>query len=186
MLLQDGSIKTESAENGKALGLYRKKQKIVSLVLLITGAVGLAAYLVASSLLIAVFNGAPRWMDIFLVFAVPFTLGLIGCVTIARLKSREKKEGRTSEMQFYADCFIVKAQTAQTPSESKRISYLDGILKCENEKFGYILLIRRPVILPFSKENLGADELNAIRRLFKIQIDGECAELKNYKTEEEN
>ena len=184
MITEDGSIKTARIEDSGALSLYRKKYKIVSLILLIVGVVGTLVYIVLGTVLGGPDEDAPRWVDIFLVFAVPLALGLIGSITISRLKSRERKEGRTSECTFYADCFFYSLKSAQGTTVDK-FAYSDAVLKRENEKYGYIFVQSRGAFLVFSKEGLQDSELNAIRKRFGQSTEGGIAELKNYNLNEQ-
>ena len=186
MISEDGSIKTANIAVAPALTLYRKKLKTVALISLIVSAVGLVMYIVGSCF--ETENGeAPRWLDIFLVFSVPFTLGLIGYITIVRLGKREAAEERTAELIFYADCFFYNSKTAIQSSDTvEKIAYPDATLKRENEKYGYIYVFSRGIFAAFSKEGLSAAELNAIRKCFRHSPDGETCELKNYKKNEEN
>ena len=186
MLTDDGSIKTANIGVGPALWLYRKKLTIIAVLLLIAGACGLIAYVSIKSVFDIRDGEAPQWVDAFLVFALPFAFGLVGCITLKRLKSREKQENRTGECVFYADCFFFNYKTAvQLTEKSEKFIYSDAVLKSENEKYGYVFVSNKGLFLAFSKEGLEEGELNAIRKLFKKPVSGETKELKNYKTEEE-
>ena len=179
MITDKGSIKTASISVESALVIYRRKIKIISLIMLIVGAVGLVAYIALST----VFE--KKWLDALLVFAVPFTLGLIGTITIARVHKREKLKPVTCRCEFFADCFFCKTKTATSQQETNtdKFAYADAVLKSENEKFGYIYVLSRGVFVPFGKEDLTDDELNAIRKNFRKPIrDGEeSAKLENYR-----
>ena len=179
MLSEDGSIRTANISVAPALKIYRKKLKIIALISLIAGAVGLITYIVLSA--IETDGGeTPRWLDIFLIFAVPFTLGLIGFITIIRLGKRETAEERTSGCRFFADCFIYTSKSASELTETvEKIAYADAALKCENENYGYIFVLRKGLFV-FSKEGLEKAELNAIFKNLKHPTVGETAELKNY------
>ena len=89
MLNDDKSITTSTVALDGALSIYRRKFKLISLVLLIIGAIGLITYIVAGTL----YEKEPLWVKFMLAFAVPFTLGLIGFITIIRLDRRAKTEG---------------------------------------------------------------------------------------------
>ena len=185
MVTEDGSVKTARISVAPALELYRKKLKLLSLIALTVGAAGFVAYIAATVVLELKTGDSPGWLDILLLFAVPFVLGLVGIITITRLKSRENKENRTSEFSFYADCFLYSTKTAYQAEISNKFLYSGTVLKRENEKFGYIEVVGKAVILPFSKENLDLSELNAIRKQFGLVPSGETQELKNYKQSED-
>ena len=185
MLTEDGSIKTAEIAVSPALELYRKKLKIIALVLLIVGAIGLIAYIVLSTVFDTDEGQKLHWTDAFLVFAVPFALGLIGSITFARLKSRESAEGRTSECVFYADCFFYSSKMAHKIEKTEeKFSYPDAAIKCENENYFYLEIKGKGIILPLGKENLSVEEQNTIRKCFRPATDGKTVELKNYKPEE--
>ena len=180
MITDKGSIKTESVSVESALVVYRKKIKIIALIMLIVGSVGLAAYIALSTAFDEI-----KWLTALLVFAVPFTLGLIGTVTIARVHKREKLNPTTCRCEFFADFFFCTTKTAppRESSDTDKFAYMDAILKSENEKYGYIYVLSRGVFVPFGKEDLTDDELNAIRKYFRKPIrDGEeSAKLENYR-----
>ena len=179
MLSEEGYIVTENTAVAPALNLYRKKLKIVALISLIVGVIGIIMYILGSVLEME--DGeTPLWVNIFLFFAVPLALGLIGTITLIRLAKREKAENRTSECSFYADCFIHTSKSALNSQSTDKIFYSDAVLKNENEKYGYIFVASRGLFLVFSKEGLKAEELNAIRKSFGKQVEGDTAELKNY------
>ena len=184
---EDGSIVTENIEIAPALQLYRNKLKIISIIMLIVGCVGMAVYIVLGTVLGGENEDAPKWVDVFLVFAVPFTLGLIGYITVKRLYKRETAENRTGECLFFADCFFYNFKSAQYPTGvSDKFVYPDATLRRENEKYGYIYVFSKGLFVAFSKQNLQTAELNSIRRCFRQSTEGETYELKNYNNIEEN
>ena len=186
MLTDDGSIKTAQTEVAPALCIYRKKLELISIAMLIIGTIGVLVYVALSVVLSGENEDAPRWVNVFLVFAVPQALGLIGTITIERLKKREKAEGCTGECQFFADCFFYTFKTVlQTTVTVYKVGYPDAVLKGENENYGYIYIFSRGVFAVFAKDGLSEAELNAIRKCLRHNTEGEVAELKNYKSNEE-
>ena len=119
MLNDDKSITTSTVALDGALSIYRRKFKLISLVLLIIGAIGLITYIVAGTL----YEKEPLWVKFMLAFAVPFTLGLIGFITIIRLDRRAKTDGHKANCTFYSDCFF----------------YNIGIISQYNSKFNTFL-----------------------------------------------
>lgn len=176
MLTENGSLKTQSFEVAPALDLYRKKLKIICFIMLILGAVGVVAYIALS----VFFEN--KWLSALLVFAVPFTLGLIGTITFVRLHKREVRFAGVSECEFFADCFICKTKS-DIKTDEIRVAYSDAVLKRETESYGYIFVLGRGLFLTFSKQNLTVSELNAIRKNFKKQVVGDVAELQNFKAD---
>ena len=182
MLTEEGSIKTENIEVAPALNLYRKKLKIIALIALIIGVLGVIMYIVGSALETAEDGKSPVWVKVFLFFAVPLALGLIGYITIIRLNKREKAEVRTSECLFFEDCFFYTTKIINQPQTVEKILYSDAVYKGEKDKYGYIFVLSRGLFLVFSKEGLQGVEINAIRKNFGQTTDGESAELKNYES----
>ena len=185
MVAEDGSIKTANISVAPALKLYRKKLKIYAVIALIIGAIGLIAYIVVSTVLETKTGVAPRWVKAFLVFAVPFTLGLLGLITIVRLGKRESQEMRTSECVFYADCFFYRSKSAFQSEICDKFCYSDAVLKRENEKYGYIFIIDKGWFSVFGKDGLEEKEINTIRKLFGQAEVAETVEIKNYKPDED-
>ena len=187
MIREDGSIGTESIAVAPALNLYRKKLKIFALIGLIVGLAGVIAYVALTIVLGIKYEEAPSWTEALLIFVVPFAFGLIGTITIARLKSRERAENCTAKFVFFNDCFVYSFKSALNPEETvKRFSYSDACIKKENESYGYIFITGRGLFLVFGKGNLSENELNTIRALFGNKTTAETIELKNYKSEEKN
>ncbi len=180
MLTENGSIRTKEIAVAPALDLYRKKLKLICLIMLIVGTVGLVAYIVTGMV------WDIKWLDVLLVFAVPFTLGLIGFITFVRLNKREAREGYVSECEFFADCFICKARSAQGVEETEKIAYADAVLKRENEKYAYILVLGKGLFIVFGKEDLTAPELNAIRKNFRKEVAQEVEEVTPLEKFEDN
>ena len=179
------NIKTARIPVAPALNLYRKKLKIICLIMLAVGAVGIVLYLVLGTVFADDSGEAPVWVNSFLILAVPFTLGLIGFIVIIRLHKREVAEGREAEMVFYADCFVYSSKSLKELSETtQRFAYSDAALKCENEKFCYIFVNSKGLFLVFSKEGLHEEQLNAIRKNFNKPTCGGAAELQNYPNNE--
>ena len=188
MIAEDGSVKTANISVVPALKEYRKKLKLISIILLIVGSIGVIVYLTLSAILDTVKGETPLWVDILGVFAVPDMLGLIGSIVLDRLERREKKENCTAEVSFYADCFFYRSKSASRPEErSESFFYPNAVLKRETEEYGYIFVSGTGDFLIFGKEGLEERELNTIRKLLKVPVpDGETVELKNYKTKEVN
>ena len=176
------NIKTARIPVAPALNFYRKRLKIISLLMLAVGAVGIVLYLVLGVVFAEDSGEAPRWVNSFLVLAVPFTLGLIGFIVIIRLHRRETAEGREAEISFYADCFVYSSKSLKELSETRqRFAYSEAALKRESEEFGYIFVNGKGLFLVFSKAGLKEEELNTVRKNFNVSVDGETVELENYK-----
>lgn len=182
MLNDNKSITTATVPLEGALTAYRRKFKLISLAILIIGAIGVIAYIALSTVYGVKYDKEPLWVKFFLAFAVPFTLGLIGFITVVRLNRREAQEKNRANCVFYGDCFFYNIVNRQ----SEKFIYSDAILKSENENYGYIYILSRALLAVFSKEDLTVAEMNAIRKkLRKTVADGEeTAELENYKNEE--
>ena len=177
MLSEEGYISTANTAVAPALNKYRTKLTFISLMSIIVGLVGVIIYVVAS---VVDMDEAPLWVNIFLFFAVPLALGLIGFITLKRLKSREGAENAESHCQFYSDCFFYTFKSEKCAVFTEKFSYPDAVLKRENNEYGYIFVTSKGLFLVFSKEGLQDCELNAIRKNFGKQTDGDAAELKNY------
>ena len=181
MLTDEGSIKTENIPVAPALNEYRKKLKIISLISLIVGTAGVIMYIVGS---VVDMDEVPLWVNIFLLFAIPLALGLVGYITIVRLKKRERAENGSSECQFFENCFFYTFKSAKQATFTEQFAYSDAVLKRETEKYGYIFVNSKGLFLVFSKEGLSVEEQNAIRKNFGNPFEGANAELKNHQIEQ--
>lgn len=187
MLSDKGSIKTARISVETALVTYRRKLKLISLIVLIIGAVGVAAYIVVGTVLDVVYNKEPAWVDALLAFAVPFTLGLIGFVTIVRLDRRAANEGASSVCEFFADCLIYSAESISCSPVNYKVGYSDAVYKGSKGRYGYVYILSRAVLFPFCLEDLTKAELNTVLKLFRSALpDGaETVELEKYRDEED-
>ncbi len=173
-MLTSGCIKTESVSMADALITYRRKPKLISLIMLIIGAVGLFGYMVLAAVLETAFDESPLWIDAFLVFAFPFTLGLIGFITMVRLNRSAKKHDEHSCCVFYADCFFYNGE---------KLGYGLCSIKREIQNYGYIFAMNGNLFLPFSTTGLSETELNTVRALFRQSVSGECVQLEKFSKE---
>lgn len=180
MLNDNKSITTATVELSVPLSEYRKKFKFVSLLLFIIGLIGVVAYIVLSTLYDIKYGKDPVWVKLLLISAVPFTLGLIGFITVVRLNKRAAQAKDFANCVFYGDCFFYNVEN----KSSLKFVYADAVLKSENENYGYIYVFSKGEFAVFSKEDLSETEINTIRKKFGKNTDGETVELENYKKEE--
>ncbi|MBD5632625.1 MAG: hypothetical protein HDP34_05290 [Clostridia bacterium] len=167
MITENNSIKTEVSDFVSVQKELSYKLNIVSIVALIIGSAGLLAYFVLGVL----FEEA-KWVDALLVFAVPFTLGLVFVVAFrTQIKQSQKNAGSTNVYEFFSDCLVMREMRFGSEIAVVRVSYGD-IFKVKNTA-NYLLFFYRVKNLayPVDKTKLSPVEVNTIKRLLGAKID---------------
>lgn len=171
MVTENGSIINRTVFSEKVQKQNSRTLFIVSLICLIVGAVGLAAYIGISAYLGTVYEDAPAWCDALLVFAVPFAFGLIFLLTIHSLvKQARKNSGVINEYEFFADCIMAREIRGEEITANVRMDY-SQILKVK-EKGDYLFFYYqvKQFLYFIEKAALTTDELNTIKKLMRANV----------------
>jgi len=171
MITQNNTIKTEFSD---FVGVQKKISstlKIISIILLVTGSLGLVAYIAVSTALETIYESAPVWCEALLVSAVPFAFGLIFLLTInARIKQSGKNAGTVNSYEFFSDCLVIRSSRAGMQLGVFRADY-SKIIKTA-EKGGYLLFYyaASAAVFPLDKTKLTAEELNTVKKLLRARL----------------
>jgi hypothetical protein len=134
-----------------------------SLIALIVGAVGLAVYIVLGT----IFEN--YWLDLLLVFAIPFGFGLVFIITIKKLMKKVEDINQINEYVF--EEVFVNVSTIRNGESvgTAKIYYKDLVKSKETQNYIY-MYINKSAALPVKKENLTQDELIVLRSLLKLEL----------------
>lgn len=176
-----GCISAEYVLNEKRERENTKKLARISLAAFIIGLAGLIAYIVVGTVFETVRGYSPKWCDAFLVFAVPFVVGLV--YLLARrstLKTVKSNEGLKYTYDFYADCIIQKEIRGGQETAFARIEYPQIVKVREKPDRLCLYYMSIATMLPVDITALTETELNTVKKLLRQPADGETEELAHY------
>lgn len=177
MITEKNSIKTDFSKFEEVQYLLTQKLFIGSVIALIVGAVGLAAYIATSVTYETLYGFSPAWCEALLVFAVPFVCGLISLITIrSQRKQSRKNSDATNVYEFFADCVILRELRGGVEVGVLRVGYTQVLKVREKKDYLLFYYVTKTSAFPIDKSKLSEAELNTIRKLFGRRIsDGENA-----------
>lgn len=171
MVTEKGSIINRTVLCEKVQKQNSRTLFIVSLVCLIVGAIGLAAYIGVSTYLGTVYDDAPAWCDALLVFAVPFAFGLIFLLTIHSLvKQARKNSGVINEYEFFADCIMAREIRGEEVCATVRMDYAQIVKTKEKGEYLFFYYQVKQFLYPIEKAALTTEELNTIKKLMRAPV----------------
>ncbi len=180
MLTESGSVIAKSVVNEQTQRKFTKKLYIASIICLIVGAAGLAAYLVISVLLYAIIAFESQYIEIMLVFSAPFAFGLIFLITLKKQYKNASLAGeREITYEFFADDLIVREYCEGSQLAMSRAKYSQIVKVVEKPEYIYLYFIKT-ALCPVDITALSQAELNAVRRVLGLPIplnSVECAPL---------
>lgn len=167
MITENNSIKTEVSDFVAVQKEFSHKLNILSIIALITGGAGLIAYFV-----LGVFFDEAAWVDALLVFAVPFTLGLVFVfASRTQIKQSQKNTGSTNVYEFFSDCLVMRELRFNAEIAVVRVNYGD-IFKVKNTEHYLFFFYRvKNLAYPVDKTKLSPVEVNTIKRLLGDKTD---------------
>lgn len=145
-----------------------KNIKILSFSFLLIGCVGLILYIVLSTIL-------PEdviWVNFFIVFAVPFAIGLVLVFSIKNSKKLNEKNNLENIYIFNEDHFIINTLKNNEKIATVKVYYNELTKKTESKSFLF-LFINKISAFPVKKENLSSENLIQLKALlgFKLNMD---------------
>ncbi len=180
MLTESGSVIAKSVVNEQTQRKFTKKLYIASIVCLIVGAVGLAAYLAISIGLFALIGFESQYIEIMLVFSAPFAFGLIFLLTLKKQYKNAALAGeRVITYEFFADDLVIREYCDGSQLAMSRANYSQIVKAVEKPEYIYIYFIKT-ALCPVDITALSQAELNAVRRVLRLPVpqnSGECATL---------
>lgn len=151
-------IETVAILNEKVQIELTKKNKMLSTIALIVGALGLIAFVVCSTV------WESKIFGLLLLFAFPFTFGLISIISINKNIKNFKLHNIINNYQFNEDHFIVKSFNGNEQIGMSKINYTNILKLKETETFIFIFA-NRISAYPIIKQTISASELDTIKSL---------------------
>lgn len=180
MVSEKGCIVSECVMSEEIQKKFSHKLYIASVISLVIGSVGLAAYLVTSVSYDFIYDFIPEWCNAFLLFAVPFGFGLVFLLTLkSQIKNSRKLEGIKNVYEFYSDCILARELRGGLQTGVVRFTY-DNIVKTkDDEDMLYFYYQVKTLAYPLEKNSLTPAELNTVKKLLGMPVgaDEELLEL---------
>lgn len=165
------SIVSEPMSAGEAISSF-KKYLPISIVASAIGGAGLIAYIVLATIFggDGLFGG-PAWVSAFLIFALPFTLGLIFALSI---RSLEKLKGTLKDdffsCEFFSDCFLI-TESRGGENMSVRKEFYGNIVRAKLKGGCILTYASDGNMVPAKISNLSAEQLNTLKKLFNLPLE---------------
>lgn len=170
-MTENGSIKIETQINADMQREYLRKLYIISLVSLISGCIGLAAYIVWVVLVTGTEAREPSIMMLIL-FAVLFGFGLVFLLACKKTVKNTGKSGiKLESCEFFNNYIIAEDYLGGEKVATVKIYYRQIVKRRETKNFLFIFL-RPGAAIPVSKAGLSEGELNALRKLVGLPVKG--------------
>lgn len=161
--------------DGTETASFRKGGMALAAVAFAVGAAGLAAYLVLTVFYSVVYEETPAWSEALVVFAVPFTVGLIFLLTARQQrKAAQRNAGLVREYEFFSDCFVMREYRDGVQTGAVRFGY--GQIIRAKQKGAYLLLyyLTMSVFYPVDVSPLGEAERNTLKKLFGMPLESDA------------
>lgn len=170
MITEKGTIKVETTLDEKAQKEFMAKLFIVSLVCLIIGSIGIAAYLVWDITAIILETYEP---SIFILFVVmlSFAFGLIFIISRNKVVKKARAEDKREEYEFFSNYLIANDYLNGEQVATVKI-YYKQISKRRETKNYLFFFIQTNAACALSKEALTEGELNTVRALLGFSARG--------------
>ena len=154
-------IKTRTEINKEVQYQFSKKTLIVSIILMIVGAIGLLTYVVLS----AIFDY--KGLSFLILFSVPFGLGVSFLLTVKKIIKSTEKNPFVNEYEF-EDTFVnVSSIKNNEVIATQKLYYKDIVKIKENDKYIHIFITPTTAFV-VDKVNTNSDDINEIKKLLKM------------------
>lgn len=151
-------IETVAILNEKVQIELSKKPKLISLICVIIGAIGLVAYIAISMFI-------DHWaINILLFFAFPFGVGLVTLTTINKNTKNFKLNNVINNYKFYEDHIIITSFKGDEQIGMSKIEY-SAINKIKETETFLFFFANFSAAFPIIKTALNNDELSTIKTL---------------------
>ncbi len=169
MITERGTIKAETAVNAEMQREFMRTTYILSVIALIVGSVGLAAYLAWDISSIFIKIKEPGTWILFIV-AVFFAFGFIFVMSCRRaIKQVEKGPAKAEVYEFFNNYMIAEDYLNGEKVANVKI-YYNQILKRRETKNYLFFYVQATAACPVSKAGMSEGELNTLRGLFGLPV----------------
>lgn len=161
-------LKTKTTVDIKVQLELTRKNKITSIIMLIIGIIGLTAYIVLGTIW-----EDKLWVEMFLFFAIPFSVGIVVLVGINKTNKRilNNKSINENEFEFHENHVdVVTIRDGEIIGNAK-LFYKDLHNVKETKNYVFIF-ISNVAALPIDKNNLSQNQLIILRGLLKLPLNG--------------
>lgn len=173
MITVRGSILVKFRNGEEVARRMSKKLYIGSILALIIGSVGLAAYLAVSVGHYMVTETDLVWADALLVFALPFGFGLVFLLTLNRqYKQAAAMSDCEMQYEFFSDGIVLREFRRGEQTGTAKFLYSQVMGARQNKEFLFFSLIK-PASYPLLKSSMTAEELNTVKSLLRLPSEGE-------------
>lgn len=154
-------IECKTEINTKAQKVLSKNIKLVSIIMLVIGCVGIAGYIIASCFV------SSGYLDVMLVFALPFGYGLVYLVSVNNMIKKAEGNATVNHYQFEEDYF--NASSSKNGEIIGTVKYYYKDIKKIKERDGYLLLYVNSINAFMVEESeLSENDLTLLKSLLKI------------------
>ncbi len=154
-------LKVSTVIDAKAQKALSNNTMIASIIALVIGALGIVAYVILSTFI----NNS--YIDILLIFCIPFTIGLIYVITINKNIKAVAVNQFTSEYDFDTDYFNVTSSRNGDIVGTQKVYYRDIYKIREKDEYIFIYINKFNVFI-VKKSNISGEDLIALRSLLKL------------------
>ena len=154
-------LKVSTVIDAKAQKALSNNTMIASIIALVIGALGIVAYVILSTFI----NNS--YIDILLIFCIPFAIGLIYVITINKNIKAVAVNQFTSEYDFDTDYFNVTSSMNGDIVGTQKVYYRDLYKIREKDEYIFIYINKFNVFI-VKKSNISGEDLIALRSLLKL------------------
>ena len=168
MVTENGTVKVQTAIDENMQKEYSVKAKIIGLVMLIGGSVGVGVCFVLFILSeFFTFLDDSVTIPFLIVFSVLFAGGLIITISLVKALQQVRNANKMNEYEFFSDYFTVtQFNNGEAVITAK---YYNGqIMKVKESKNYYFIWINAAQVLPVSKAEIGSEEADILKQVLRI------------------
>ena len=136
------------------------KSKLISLIMMIIGAVGLIVYVLLGTFI----PGEPKWVELFLLFAIPLGVGLVCLVTINITNKKSLEGDRELKLVFSEESYIVSEIKNGEKVAEVNVYYKD-VLKTRETQNYFFIYQSQTIAHPVKKSDLTTEQLEQVKKL---------------------
>ena len=170
MITENGTIKVETKLDENAQKEFMGRLFIVSLVCLIIGSAGIAAYLVWDIIAVIIEIYEPH-IAILIAVALLFAFGLIFVISYNKAVKKARTEDKREVYEFFNNYVVANDYVNGEQVATVKI-YYKNILKRKETKNFIFFYVQANAACPVGKAGMTEGELNAVRSLLGLTASG--------------